>query len=390
MHQEFSWVVRENQKWPPQKRPDAPYGVTTLHTLKSCSLKACFEASSGNYTRRKSFPARIGLAYHRTMQYISENIRSMQSPEKAAELAISYFEQELDRERAGKASNPRECRLLEDENRVEMAVLAIIAEAQNAVETSGATELRDVNFPAQNREWSPVRVDHSKSGLVEPEVPVASQDELIIGRIDRAEHSVNGVRLIDFKLGLSDDVPEQYQRQLQLYAYLWQQSRGEWPFEASLIYSLTGKEHSVQITPEICLAVARDYRKVIARIEKETRFEKLAKPGEVCKFCEFRPWCKPFWSWQASETDDKTMLERAFWGFEGKVNSIILLNGYWKVELQWHDLVVSLTVHEERFPQLHHAQSGSLLRLLEIRLHGNPFRPNGQVRESSEIFIVEE
>src|SRR4051794_1504398 len=118
MSQEFSWVVSENQKWPPPKRPHAPYGVTTLHTLKSCSLKACFEASSGDYMQRKPFAARIGLAYHRTMQYISENIRSIPFPEKAVELAISYFEQEMDRERAAKASNPREYRLLEDENRV--------------------------------------------------------------------------------------------------------------------------------------------------------------------------------------------------------------------------------------------------------------------------------
>lgn len=385
MFEEFNWIINETQQWPPQMKPKQPFGVVTLHTLKTCSLKACFEASHSNYLGRKPFSARVGSAYHRTMEFISESFTSEKPQLVTVTRAINFFQNEMENERAKKACNPRETRLLEEENRIELAILAIIEEIHRVQEIDNnqskfrKIETLHVKSPSE---------DISKSGLVE--VPVISQDGLIVGRIDRVELTEEGTCLIDFKLAMSDEVPDQYQRQLQLYAYLWYQSCGEWPVEARLINSLTGNEHLIEINPEICLKVVKDYYRVMTRLEKEIKLEKLANPGETCRFCEFRPWCKPFWSWQAGEIEPKLALERAYWGFEGTITNLVLFNGYWKVQLEWRDLIVNLTVNADRFPQFRHAKRGSLVRLLEAKLHGNPFRPQAQIRESSEIFIVEE
>lgn len=67
-------------------------------------------------------------------------------------------------------------------------------------------------------------------------------------------------RLIDYKSALRADLPERYERQLQLYALLWHETFGEWPAEAYIVYPFTGATHKVAVDPAICLQVGHEAR----------------------------------------------------------------------------------------------------------------------------------
>lgn len=68
---DFDWHVDEAASWPPRGRPEAPHGPTGLEVLRSCALRRCFESSKG-YERRMGFDGRIGTAFHRTLEWLSQ------------------------------------------------------------------------------------------------------------------------------------------------------------------------------------------------------------------------------------------------------------------------------------------------------------------------------
>jgi len=224
----------------------------------------------------------------------------------------------------------------------------------------------------------------------EVEIPVASADGRYRGRVDRAEHLPHGTRLVDYKSAVRDDLPERYERQLQLYAYMWHDARGAWPVEALVVYPLTGAAYPVAVDPETCQHVADDAGDIVQRMETERAPSDLATPGDVCTACEFRPWCRPFWRWQSSEATDTAALDRARVGFEGRVTGIEVVDQHWKVLVQWRDATVRLVAPLERFPQLRRVQVGARLRVMDTRLHGLRRQPQVTVSELSELFIVQE
>jgi hypothetical protein len=199
----------------------------------------------------------------------------------------------------------------------------------------------------------------------------------------------NGVRLLDYKSALRDDLPERYERQLQLYALLWQETRGEWPVEAVVIYPFTNTSYNVSIDPIVCQQVEGEARSIIARLQKALAAEQLATPGDVCQVCEFRPWCKPFWHWLASERSHLKALEQAIFGFEGEIINIEIIDYYWKLQVRWRNCLVRIVAPVERFPQLKNALVGMHLRALDIRLRGQPYQPQATVSDLSEIFLLQ-
>jgi hypothetical protein len=122
----------------------------------------------------------------------------------------------------------------------------------------------------------------------------------------------------------------------------------------------------------------------VDRLHAASDTQELGTPGDVCKACEFRPWCRPFWDWQA-----QAGVERAGMGLEGTISEIRRQDTHWVVELMWRDNAALLTAEGTRFPQLEHAHVGSTLRVLDVRLHGLRHRPRVQTTEYTEIFVVE-
>ena len=187
---------------------------------------------------------------------------------------------------------------------------------------------------------------------VEVEVPVRSRDGLFTGRVDVADHGPDGVRLIDYKSAVRDDVPGRYARQLQLYAFLWHETRGVWPRAAELVYPFLGTSHAIDVSPALCERVVAEARALVARVRRASDPTSLATPGDTCKICAFRPWCRPFWTWQAAEPQHRAALDRAYLGFEGPVAAIADRADHWTVQIRWRGVVVQLRAPRERFPQL--------------------------------------
>lgn len=385
----FNWRIDRSELRPPRGRPEAPFGPTAIEMIRTCGLRACFEVSQG-YERRTAYAARVGIAFHKTLQSLTEHpIRSDNRSEIIAE-AHRRFRHELALQEEQKNNRPRERMLPHDEERVHRALEAIAFEALRL-----AKQLATKQVEHENRDTTVINKAHpaemesvcEDKALVE--VPVQSQDGLLTGRVDYAERLPTGIRLLDYKSALRDGLPTRYERQLQLYALLWYETFGEWPEEAWVTYPLIGAMHKIAIDPETCRLVGNEARTLIRRLQESSSAEELATPGESCTVCEFRLWCQPFWAWQAKHPHLSTALQMATLGFEGKIRTIVLKDYYWVVTVEWREAEVRIAAPQERFPQLKYASPGMHIRVLDMRLQGQRYRPHAIVDEHSEIFLVE-
>jgi len=360
--------------------------------MRSCTLRIYFQYSKG-YERRTAYAARVGIAFHRTLQSLTEHPIGSSNPEVIVEEASRRFREELAIQEMQKSAHPREQMLARDEERVQRALESIKVEALRLAEyfSGGSIALEPKQQRADVLNNSAIsRITDSSERFVAVEIPVQSKDGLLTGRIDYEERLPNGcVRLIDYKSALRADLPERYERQLQLYALLWHETFGEWPEEALVVYPLTGMVHKVAVDPAICQKVGHEARQIAQKLQEGFSAERLASPGTVCTVCEFRPWCRPFWMWQASHASHSLALEEAVHGFEGTILTLELKDYHWKVIVKWREAEIRIVAPQERFPQLKNARPGMRIRALEMRLHGHRYRPQAIVTENSEIFLVE-
>jgi len=370
-------------------RPKPPYGPTTIEVMRSCMLRSFFEISP-NYERRMGSAARIGTILHRTIQSLNQQPVLAETTEQLAAETRRRFQAELHEQQNQAASRPREKSLVWDYERTNHALEAVIAEAIR-------TQPLGLRIATANHRQSTTQKDtsnHSTSqasgskSLVEVEVEVQSKNNLFHGRIDRAEITKNGTRLVDYKSAFRDDLPERYSRQLQLYAYLWHETRDEWPSEAYVFYPMLGSFHNVPVDESICQMVVTESIALVEGIEKRRKPTDLASPGDVCKVCEFRPWCCPFWSWQNSENNQLRALDKAIIGFEGEVKTIKLENHYWILTINWRNALVKIISPQERFPHLVNVHPGQPIRVLDTALKGQLFQPIATIINQSEIYIM--
>lgn len=417
-HDKFDWTIDQALTWPPPRRPKGPFGPTALEVMRSCPLRALFEASRG-YERRTDFAARIGTAFHRALQSLSDDPPRGRSIGQFAEEARRRFFAELEVQEQQRAGRPRERTLPVNEVRIAHAAEAVISEArriapavmfmQRSAEAPHvrpgaiAARLQTPSAPDETLNAAEPFEDSSKppeiqdpiedfetegSADVEVEQEVTSKDGVFQGRVDCAVHLPEGTHLLDYKSAMREDLPGRYERQVQLYAYLWHETRGEWPVAAEVIYPFTSAAFQVQVDPDACRDVAKEYRALVGIVGKERSPSRLALPGDICQVCDFRPWCQPFWRWQSSERSHTAALERAHFGFEGVIEHLEIIEQYWKLIVTWRQCPVRIVAPLERFPQLKQAQVGMGIRCLDMHLHGQRFQPRATITDYSEIFLV--
>jgi len=388
----FNWHIDEDYLWPPRGRPKPPFGPTAIEVMRSCTLRVYFDFSKG-YERRTAYAARVGIAFHQTLQSLTEHPITSSVQEEIVNEASRRFREALARQDAQKSMRPREQMFIPKEERIQRALESIAVEALRLAKhfSQGNRLLKSEDQHADassNRQFS-LNIDQIE-GNVMVEVPVQSQDGLLAGRIDYTEKLSNGgIRLLDYKSALRDDVPERYERQLQMYALLWYETFGEWPVEALVAYPFTGVAHKVAIDPATCQQVGQEARLIAKKLQQGLSAEQLATPGTVCTVCEFRPWCKPFWRWQTNHSTHSQALENAVYGFEGTILTLEQKGDHWKVIVKWRDAEIRIVAPQERFPQLKGAVPGMHIRALDMRLQGQRYRPQAIVTENSEIFLVE-
>lgn len=386
----YDWIIRETQTWPPRSRPRPPFGATQLEVMRSCVLRSVFENSwEQPYEPRLDFTARIGTAFHRAFESLFDDPPSSNTtPAEAAAIAHERLRLELQKQEALSAQRAREASLPRDQQRIESAYQAIMLEARHLAKIGFEKPRVASGSVGQKSDVAPTINISEDSVLME--LRVCSRDGVFEGRIDRVERSKNITRLYDYKLAFRDDLPERYQRQLQLYAWLWHECAGYWPDEAVVVYPLTRKTFQVPVDPVTCEAVVTEYREVIERLNYTNRAHYLSAPGEVCQVCQFRPWCRGFWRAQSEFKSTRDALTSSTYGIEGTITTIELRDNYWRIEVNWSNAVVLILAPIERFPQMREARSGDRIRALDMKLSGQPLRPRATVDNYSEIFILRE
>jgi CRISPR/Cas system-associated exonuclease Cas4 (RecB family) len=387
----FDYTLEQKSTWLPKGRPQPPFGPTAIEVMRSCLLRSFFDYSPG-YERRMGVAARIGTAMHKALQSFTDQPFRSAEIEKIAGEAQRRFYIELESQKTQAAERPRESTLLWDPVRINRALEAVIVEAIRTQDHNKTRESKDYNIKEPiNQGFSSGEAFVSRSTTLHmpaSEVPVQSKDGYIRGRIDRAEVIPEGIRLIDYKSANRDDIPERYIRQLQLYAFLWYETFGEWPIDAQIYYPLKGTFYDIPVNESICRQVAAEADALIKRVASITRPKKAAIPGDTCKVCDYRPWCRPFWTWQSAEVNLVKAKEKASIGFEGQIENIRLVEHYWRLIINWKRLKIRLIVPQERFPHLVNANAGQLLRILDAPLKGALNQPTIQVFDTTEIFLV--
>lgn len=370
---EFDWTVQTSH-WEPRRRPKPPFGPTALEVMRACPLRLCFEASSG-YEPRLRFAARIGIAFHRTLEALNRLDDPALSGPMLSTWATDRFAAELQGQAAEAESRPRERRLPRSEARQSAATEALLQTAHRLARAGRAGH----GLPPTGTQAAPG---------IEVEVPVSSRDSLFTGYVDRAEHTPYGTRLLDFKSAVRDDLPERHERQLQLYALMWRDTRGEWPFAAEVVYPLAGRVHPVPIDPQTCETVAAEGAALVREVTRAGSPAHLGRPGDPCRLCPFRPWCEPFWRMQ-SPASGPLDVDRASLGLEGPVERVESRGAIVKLAIRWGAARVELVAPSERFPQLARTVPGARVRLLDAELRGMRHQPRARVTEFTEVFLVD-
>lgn len=365
----FSWRVNARRDWPPRGRPRRPYGPTTVEIVRSCPARAAFSASPA-YERRLGSAARVGLAMHSALESLVSDPIAKTDPAEVAAEARRRFEAVLSAQLEQAQARVRERDQPLDLSRAEAAAEAVVGEAMRILRIGGR----------------PPSLAGSTIA-VEVEVPVRSRDGLFEGIVDRAERDERGVHLIDYKSASRGDLPDRYRRQLQLYAYIWHDSRDEWPASGRVVYSAIGTSYRVDVDPDECLRVAADAQRLLEALEAVDG-EPIAQPGEVCAVCEYRPWCAPFWQWVAAGPPAER-LDRASLGLEAAIDGVHADAAVVRLSLDVGGTPVSITLRAERFAHARDLRPGDRVRLLDVRLRGLRSQPTAFATPSAELFIVD-
>jgi len=144
------------------------------------------------------------------------------------------------------------------------------------------------------------------------ELPVASADGLIAGKIDRVMPSAAGAVVQDYKsgaifseTGAEPAIKSEYQLQMKMYGALYAEQTGDWPARLELI-PLNGDAHEIPFNGDECVDLLNTARLILNGVNDLVRAHQtdqdkleplLAEPSPIaCKFCAYRPSCGAYLS----------------------------------------------------------------------------------------------
>lgn len=151
-----------------------------------------------------------------------------------------------------------------------------------------------------------------------------------------------------------------------------------------LHYVFLRREVPVSTDPDECLRLMEEASNWAENVAAGRAL--TANPGEACTYCEFRPWCSPFWQWASA--DAGALNARARLGFEGVVRTLRSEAGVHLFELEGLHRSVIVRTPVDQFPQLAELQIGDHLRIVDAPVSGPYGRPTANLGDRTEIFFV--
>jgi len=127
----------------------------------------------------------------------------------------------------------------------------------------------------------------------------------LAGRIDLIRYTSSGMELVDYKSGLvmqqdeadgnTQQLQEQYERQMLLYAALAHENEGQWPAMVT-VESLIDGPHAVNFTPEASEKAVKEALQLLDTYNRKVaRGEIRGTPNEnCCRWCSFKALCRDF------------------------------------------------------------------------------------------------
>ena len=376
MSEAFDWTVRP-QDWPPVAEVKPPYSLTRVEVARSCPLRVVFEVSR-KYEPLTSFDARIGTAMHETLEHFARHPLSSDDPALLSKVG-DQFQARLQAQRQEAQARPRERLLPENQERIDAALQAVLRAVK-------AGEVAAAHGGRSSKENERVVVEDGRTIWVERQVK--SKDGQFLGRVDQAIKDEGSLTVYDFKSSMHATAQERYTRQVQMYTEMWEATTGERPTRGVLVYPMLGKEFPVDISPQATRETLKSSYQAVQVFNGQPSPESLARPGDVCKICSFKPWCQPFWNW-VTEGSLPTCQERSAFGFQGEVKETGRHKEYLMLKVQWHPRSVGILLIP--WGLLAHAQAlqpGQTIRVTGCRMVGQVTSPRAMWQSGAELFVV--
>ncbi len=266
---------------------------TSLPQFLECKLRGVWGATRQPQALPSGPAARLGSVIHRLLE---EAGNGSLDPQPASELTDRWNELVRYAEDAMLA-RPLERRyvpLSKNVKRFEVLRLKALARAKELAEQAAGGKSAAVTQPC-----GPARFGF--------ELPVASTDGLIAGKIDRVTQSVAGAVVQDYKSGsiFSDTegqpaIKHEYEVQLKMYGALYAEQTGDWPAKLELI-PLDGDAQEIPFSRDECVNLVGTARSTLNSINgvihasqgnHDQLEDLLADPSPAaCKYCPYRPCC---------------------------------------------------------------------------------------------------
>lgn len=111
-------------------------------------------------------------------------------------------------------------------------------------------------------------------------------DLQLIGKVDRIDEDGDGLHVIDYKTGKSQNDDD---FQVMIYVLLAQEKFGKQVKKASYFYLRTGYMKTYSPTTGDAKVTAEKVRRLVQTIKTDTKFE--AKPTKLCAWCDYLDYC---------------------------------------------------------------------------------------------------
>ena len=287
------------------------------------------------------------------------------------EKAVNWFREEVGVQRTRAQRHLRERALTWPEEQIQAMEISVALKTNDVPINLSLTQSveRQVDGPQDN--YQP----HLSKGLSLREQPLVSRDGLVCGRPDLIEDGPSGSSVVDYKTGSLDaeGTRARYVRQCLVYAWLWHDQPSFWPATYRVENPILGQVYEDAVDQGLATEIVSDIRRLAQQMPLTAPSTDLARTGEHCGSCAYRPWCEPYWLWIEEASPAPTAeSDIQFMSLEGK-----LLQVAWPTSapqnvglfyLQSKGNPITIQVSADKFSYLRSVSPGRSLRVIDAAM----------------------